>query len=60
MAATLTAPEAARHLGVPASTLRRWANDDRIRHVRLPSGRLRFDLADLDAYLAPRGSAPAA
>lgn len=54
----LTTPEAAARLGVGTSTLRRWAKEGRVRHVLLPSGRMRFDIADLDAYLAPRGAAP--
>ncbi len=51
----LTTGEAASYLRVAQSTLRRWAKDGRVRHTALPSGRLRFQLADLDACLARRG-----
>lgn len=49
-----TTPEAAARLGVGTSTLRRWAKEGRVRHVLLPSGRMRFLSADLDAVLVPR------
>lgn len=49
----LTTPAAAKRLGVSGETLRRWADERKIRHVRLPSGQLRFDPADLDAVLVP-------
>lgn len=48
----LTTGEAAARLGVSSNTLRRWADDRRIKHVRLPSGRLRFRPGDLDEALA--------
>lgn len=51
--AFLTTPVAARRLGVSDETLRRWAEDRKIRHVRLPSGQLRFDPADIEAALTP-------
>ena len=35
-------------LGVHPSTLRRWANDDRIEHIRSPGGRR---LYNVDAFL---------
>jgi excisionase family DNA binding protein len=44
---------AADYLGVSDETLRRWAEDKKIRHVRLPSGQLRFRREDLDAALVP-------
>lgn len=44
---------AADYLGVSHETLRRWADDKKIRHVRLPSGQLRFRRSDLDAVLQP-------
>lgn len=53
-----TTPEAAARLGVGTSTLRRWAKEGRVRHVLLPSGRMRFAADDLAALLIPRGSAP--
>lgn len=42
-----TTPEAARRLGVGTSTLRRWADEGKVPHTRLPSGRLRFSDDDL-------------
>ncbi len=51
----LTTGEAADYLGIGPTTLRRWANDGLVRHTVLPSGRLRFERADLDACLAQRG-----
>ena len=57
----LTTGEAASVLGVSDETLRRWADDRKVRHVRLPSGQLRFIRSDLDAVLAPvEAAAPAA
>lgn len=44
---------AAKYLGISDETLRRWADDGKIRHVRLPSGQLRFRKADLDEVLEP-------
>lgn len=55
----LTTGEAADVLGVSDETLRRWADDRKVRHVRLPSGQLRFIRADLDAVLAPVETAAA-
>jgi excisionase family DNA binding protein len=49
----LSAPAAARLLGVSDETLRRWAADGRIRHIRMPSGQLRFRPADIAAILEP-------
>lgn len=48
----LTTSAAARVLGVSDETLRRWADERKIRHVRLPSGQLRFRRPDLDEALA--------
>lgn len=50
---TLKTGEAAKVLGVSDETLRRWADDRKIRHTRLPSGQLRFQRADLEAWLEP-------
>ena len=44
---------AAALLGVSDETLRRWAEKGQIRHIKLPSGRLRFRRADLEAALTP-------
>jgi excisionase family DNA binding protein len=49
----LTTGEASRYTGIPGSTLRRWAKVGRLRHVELPSGRLRFLERDLDEVLRP-------
>lgn len=49
----LTTADAAAILGVSHETLRRWAKANKVRHVRLPSGRRYFLRADLDAVLAP-------
>lgn len=49
----LTTGEAAAVLHVSGETLRRWADDRKIAHVRLPSGHRRFRRADVDAVLAP-------
>lgn len=44
---------AAAVVGVSEETLRRWAKTKKIRHVELPSGHLRFRLADLHEVLEP-------
>lgn len=44
---------AAAVLGVSDETVRRWADENRIRHVRLPSGQLRFRRSDLDELMTP-------
>lgn len=56
--ALIDAREAARRLGVSPSTVRRWAYEGSIPVVRLPSGRMRFRLADIQALLEPTPSAP--
>jgi len=46
--------QAAKHLGVPANTLRNWENDGKIRSVRHPvNGYRLFRREDLDALLKP-------
>lgn len=43
MAPELLSPtEAAKRIGVHPRTLKRWATDGKVRHVRLPSGHFRF------------------
>ncbi len=49
----LTTTGAAAVLGVSDETVRRWADAQLIRHVRLPSGQLRFRRVDLEAVLTP-------
>lgn len=43
----------ARGFPVSTETLRRWADDLKVRHVKTPGGRLRFHRSDLDAILSP-------
>ena len=49
----LRTSEAATVLGISDETLRRWAADGLIRHVKLPSGQVRFRRSDLDEVLEP-------
>lgn len=49
----LTTSAAAALLGVSDETVRRWADEKKIRHVRLPSGQLRFLRTDVLAVLTP-------
>ena len=54
----LTASEAARHLGVSISTLRRWSDAGHVDSYRTPGGQRRFSVEQLDAFLdslRPRG-----
>ena len=44
---------AAAILGVSTETLRRWAKQNKVRHVKLPSGRRYFLRSDLEAMLTP-------
>jgi excisionase family DNA binding protein len=55
----LTASEAARHLGVSISTLRRWSDAGHVQAYRTPGGQRRFSVEQLDAFLdslRPRGA----
>jgi excisionase family DNA binding protein len=52
--------EAARIIGVTDETVRRWAADGLIRYIRLPSGQLRFERADVEAVRRPIEPNPAA
>jgi excisionase family DNA binding protein len=47
----LTASEAARHLGVSISTVRRWSDAGYLKGYRTPGGQRRFSVAQLDAFL---------
>lgn len=49
----LTTSQAALILHVSDETVRRWAEEKRIRHLRLPSGQLRFRSSDLAEVLTP-------
>jgi len=54
----LTASEAARHLGVSISTVRRWSDAGHLQGYRTPGGQRRFSVAQLDEFLdslRPRG-----
>ena len=54
----LTASQAARHLGVSISTLRRWSDAGHVQAYRTPGGQRRFSVEQLDAFLdslRPRG-----
>jgi excisionase family DNA binding protein len=43
-------PEAAAQLGVHSTTLRRWADNGEIPHMRTPGGHRRFAQSDLDRF----------
>lgn len=49
----LKAPAVAAILGVTDVTVRRWAEDGRLRHIVLPSGQRRFRRDDVLAILQP-------
>ncbi len=48
----LTTSEAARHLGVSLSTVRRWSDLGHLRGYRTPGGQRRFSREQLDAFIA--------
>jgi excisionase family DNA binding protein len=51
--------QAARHLGVSISTLRRWSDAGHLQAYRTPGGQRRFSVEQLDAFLdslRPRGA----
>jgi excisionase family DNA binding protein len=48
----LSTSEAARHLGVSLSTIRRWSDTGHLRGYRTPGGQRRFSVEQLDAFLA--------
>ena len=50
---TIGPAEAAAIIGVSRDTVRRWAKAGRVRHVLLPSGRMRFYAEDIEALLEP-------
>ena len=47
----LTASQAARHLGVSISTVRRWSDAGHLQGYRTPGGQRRFSVAQLDEFL---------
>ncbi len=48
----LSTSEAARHLGVSLSTVRRWSDAGYLRGYRTPGGQRRFTVEQLDEFLA--------
>jgi excisionase family DNA binding protein len=48
----LTTSEAARHLGVSLSTVRRWSDMGYLRGYRTPGGQRRFPVQELDDFVA--------
>jgi len=47
----LTTSEAARHLGVSLSTIRRWSDAGSLRGYRTPGGQRRFSVEQLDDFM---------
>ncbi len=56
----LTLGQAARYLGVAQSTIRRWADDGRVRAFYTPGRHRRFRLADLEQLIEGSSPQPAA
>ena len=54
----LTTSQAARHLGVSLSTVRRWSDAGHLRGYRTPGGQRRFSADEIDAFLASLTTAP--
>ena len=48
----LSTSEAARHLGVSLSTVRRWSDAGHLRGYRTPGGQRRFTVEQLDDFLS--------
>lgn len=48
----LTTSEAARHLGVSLSTVRRWSDMGYLHGYRTPGGQRRFPVQELDEFVA--------
>ncbi len=48
----LTSSEAARLIGIHPNTLRGYADQNLVPHMRLPGGHRRFQRADVEAFLA--------
>jgi excisionase family DNA binding protein len=55
----LTTSEAARHLGVSLSTIRRWSDAGALRGSRTPGGQRRFSVQQLDEFMDTLQSTPA-
>ena len=54
----LSTSEAARHLGVSLSTVRRWSDAGHLRGYRTPGGQRRFTVEQLDTFLESLSSTP--
>ena len=54
----LSTSEAAQHLGVSLSTVRRWSDAGHLRGYRTPGGQRRFTVEQLDDFLASLSSTP--
>ena len=52
----LSTSEAAHHLGVSLSTVRRWSDSGHLVGYRTPGGQRRFTLEQLDAFLDSLGT----
>jgi excisionase family DNA binding protein len=52
----LSTSEAARHLGVSLSTVRRWSDSGFLVGYRTPGGQRRFTIEQLDSFLASLSS----
>lgn len=50
----LNVSAAAAHLGVSAATVRRWTNSGALVGYRTPGGQRRFNVEELDAFVAAR------
>lgn len=49
----VTAGAVAAQFGTSTETIRRWARDGKLPFVPMPSGRIKFRQADIDALLPP-------
>jgi excisionase family DNA binding protein len=56
----LTLGQAAKHLGVAQSTIRKWSDSGRVPAFYTPGGHRRYRRADLDDFLAQSGGTAAA
>jgi excisionase family DNA binding protein len=54
----LSTSEAATHLGVSLSTVRRWSDAGHLRGNRTPGGQRRFTVEQLDQFLESLSSTP--
>lgn len=54
----LTTSEAARHLGVSLSTVRRWSDMGYLKGYRTPGGQRRFPVEELDQFVSSLESRP--